>query len=39
MLYVDHDNTEAVSLYKGLGFTIDHVDRAYTGDIAASEVQ
>jgi len=34
MLYVDRDNVEARALYKALGFFDDHVDRAYTGDIA-----
>ncbi|HEV8064799.1 MAG TPA: mycothiol synthase [Acidimicrobiales bacterium] len=34
MLYVDRDNVEARSLYKGIGFFDDHVDRAYTGDVA-----
>ncbi len=33
MLYVDRDNVEARSLYKGLGFRDDHLDRAYTGDV------
>jgi ribosomal protein S18 acetylase RimI-like enzyme len=37
MLYVDRDNAEARGLYKALGFFDDHVDRAYTGDIAAAE--
>ena len=35
MLYVDASNARAVKLYMDLGFTINHIDRAYTGDIAA----
>lgn len=34
MLYVDRDNVEARGLYKALGFSDDHVDRAYTADVA-----
>jgi mycothiol synthase len=36
MLYVDRDNEEARGLYRALGFHDDHLDRAYTGDIAAA---
>jgi mycothiol synthase len=34
MLYVDGDNVSALHLYKGLGFTVDHSDRAFVGIIA-----
>jgi mycothiol synthase len=33
MLYVDAANDGAVHLYKALGFTVDHLDRAYVGDV------
>ena len=35
MLYVDATNDPATKLYAELGFTRDHTDRAYVGDIAA----
>jgi mycothiol synthase len=33
MLYVDGDNAPATGLYLDMGFTLDHLDRAYTGDV------
>jgi mycothiol synthase len=36
MLYVDADNAPALSLYRALSFTLNHADRAYVGDIAAT---
>ncbi len=35
MLYVDAANRPAVKLYIDLGFDIDHIDRAYVGDVAS----
>jgi|SRR5579875_367371 len=34
MLYVDSTNARAIKMYVGLGFVVNHIDRAYTGDIA-----
>jgi mycothiol synthase len=33
MLYVDATNAPAVKMYVDLGFTVNHIDRAYTGDV------
>ena len=33
MLYVDATNDAANKLYADLGFTRDHTDRAYVGDV------
>jgi mycothiol synthase len=33
MLYVDSSNRGAVHLYEDLGFRVDHVDRAYVGEV------
>ncbi|HEX9968817.1 MAG TPA: GNAT family N-acetyltransferase, partial [Acidimicrobiales bacterium] len=35
MLYVDAANAPAVHLYEDMGFAVDHVDRAYVGDITS----
>ena len=34
MLYVDGGNTPAMALYRDMGFTVDHHDQAYVGDMA-----
>jgi mycothiol synthase len=36
-LYVDSANRRAVSMYEGLGFSVDHIDRAYTTDLSARD--
>jgi mycothiol synthase len=33
MLYVDASNARAVGMYVALGFTVNHIDRAFTGDV------
>jgi mycothiol synthase len=34
MLYVDASNRSALGLYESLGFAVDHVDRAYAGEVS-----
>jgi mycothiol synthase len=35
MLYVDGENTAALGMYTDVGFTIDHTNRAFVGDVPA----
>jgi ribosomal protein S18 acetylase RimI-like enzyme len=35
MLYVDGENTSALRMYGGLGFTIEHSDQAFQADVPA----
>jgi ribosomal protein S18 acetylase RimI-like enzyme len=35
-LYVDSSNVHALAMYRGIGFTEDHVDRAYVTDVEAA---
>ncbi len=34
MLYVDAENKPARHLYETMGFTVDHIDRAFVGDVS-----
>jgi hypothetical protein len=36
MLYVDGDNTAAMGLYEGLGFTVHRTKRTYTVDVPST---
>jgi mycothiol synthase len=38
MLYCETDNVPAVKLYVDLGFTVDHLDRVYAGDVDSDSV-
>jgi mycothiol synthase len=38
MLYVDSANTPAVEMYSHLGFTVDHIDRSFVGEIWAGKI-
>jgi mycothiol synthase len=37
LLYVAAENTAAVTMYEGLGFTVRRVDRAYVGEVAGDD--